>query len=78
MLRSPLYWHHAVPRGRVLNRLSADVGNVDELLAQALFDLAQLGLMMGARPGAVDLVLPPPSMMTTLRIEFRITMTVQN
>ena len=59
VLRSPLYWHHAVPRGRVLNRLSADVGNVDELLAQALFDLAQLGLMMGARPGAVDLVLPP-------------------
>ncbi|KAK7231789.1 ABC transporter [Aureococcus anophagefferens] len=57
VLRSPLYWHHAVPRGRVLNRLSADVGNVDELLAQALFDLAQLGLMMGARPGAVDLAI---------------------
>ena len=46
VLRAPLWWHHATPRGQVLNRLSQDVGNVDELLAQALFDMTQLGIMM--------------------------------
>lgn len=46
MRGAPLWWHAGTPRGRIVNRFSSDVGNIDELLAQALFDLAQLGLLM--------------------------------
>ena len=73
VLRAPLWWHHATPRGQVLNRLSQDVGNVDELLAQALFDMTQLGIMMVAVIVTTCVVLPwmclvlPPLLYVFLR-----------
>ena len=51
---APLWFFHANPIGRILNRFSADVAQVDEQLAVALFDFAQYGLMMvGAVAAAV-------------------------
>ncbi|KAH8063966.1 ATPase [Aureococcus anophagefferens] len=51
---APLWFFHANPVGRILNRFSADVAQVDEQLAVALFDFAQYGLMMvGAVAAAV-------------------------
>eukprot|EP00633_Aureoumbra_lagunensis_P002042 CAMPEP_0197289596 /NCGR_PEP_ID=MMETSP0890-20130614/6851_1 /TAXON_ID=44058 ORGANISM="Aureoumbra lagunensis, Strain CCMP1510" /NCGR_SAMPLE_ID=MMETSP0890 /ASSEMBLY_ACC=CAM_ASM_000533 /LENGTH=1141 /DNA_ID=CAMNT_0042761093 /DNA_START=552 /DNA_END=3977 /DNA_ORIENTATION=- len=43
---APLWFHDGTPRGRILTRVSSDVGHVDELLPQALFDLFQLGFLM--------------------------------
>ncbi|EGB05796.1 hypothetical protein AURANDRAFT_30353, partial [Aureococcus anophagefferens] len=70
VLRSPLYWHHAVPRGRVLNRLSADVGNVDELLAQALFDLAHVPPLLSQAIFVAACVAVPPLTSVTLPLAY--------
>ena len=58
ILRAPLWFLTGTPRGRIMNRVSSDVGNVDELLAQALFDLAQLGLLMIAIVVAACVAVP--------------------
>ncbi len=49
VLRAPLSFFHTNPTGRVLNRFSRDLGAVDELLPQCLFDSLQaLMMVLGA------------------------------
>lgn len=38
MLHAPLSFFHANPTGRILNRFTRDLGQVDELLPQTIFD----------------------------------------
>ena len=44
VLRSPMGFFHSNPLGRVLNKFSSDLGQIDELLPPVLFDVLQLGL----------------------------------
>ena len=58
LLDAPLWFFHANPLGRVLNRFSADVGQVDEQLPTALYDFMQVGIMMAA---AITMAVRGPS-----------------
>ena len=46
VLRAPLSFFGANPIGRIINRFSTDIANVDEQLAIALFDFVQIALLM--------------------------------
>ncbi|KAK3287519.1 hypothetical protein CYMTET_4965 [Cymbomonas tetramitiformis] len=53
LLRAPMWFFAANPLGRILNRFSSDLAQVDELLPPALFDAVQMILMVS---GAIVLV----------------------
>mmetsp|Transcript_5464 Transcript_5464/g.8077 ORF Transcript_5464/g.8077 Transcript_5464/m.8077 type:complete len:1386 (-) Transcript_5464:101-4258(-) len=42
VLRSPMLFFHTNPLGRILNKFSSDLGQIDELLPVTLFDVLQL------------------------------------
>jgi len=42
VLRSPMTFFHTNPLGRILNKFSSDLGQIDELLPVILFDVVQL------------------------------------
>ena len=58
VLHAPLRFFAVNPCGRIMTRFSSDQGVVDELLAQAVFDLLQMGFMMLAVAGACVVTVP--------------------
>lgn len=74
VLAAPMWWFHANPLGRILNRFTGDLNNADELLANALFDTCQLSLMVLAAFAALALAVPwlgialPPLLVSTWRL----------
>jgi len=58
VLGAPLWWFQANPVGRILNRFTGDLNNADEMLATALFETCQLGLMALAAFVALAIAVP--------------------
>lgn len=45
--RARMYFFHTNPSGRILNRFSKDMGQVDELLPAVMIDVMQIFLQLG-------------------------------
>lgn len=45
--RARMYFFHTNPSGRILNRFSKDMGQVDELLPAVMIDVIQIFLQLG-------------------------------
>ena len=59
LFASPLSFFAATPAGRIVNRFSADLGQVDEQLATCLFDTLQISCLTGAGLCVACVVFPP-------------------
>ena len=59
LFASPLSFFASQPHGRILNRFSSDLSQMDELLAVALFDTLQISVMCAAGLAIAMAVLPP-------------------
>ena len=59
LFSSPLSFFASQPHGRILNRFSSDLSQMDELLAVALFDTLQISVMCAAGLAIAMAVLPP-------------------
>eukprot|EP00427_Karlodinium_veneficum_P003241 CAMPEP_0169154802 /NCGR_PEP_ID=MMETSP1015-20121227/52950_1 /TAXON_ID=342587 /ORGANISM="Karlodinium micrum, Strain CCMP2283" /LENGTH=78 /DNA_ID=CAMNT_0009225105 /DNA_START=240 /DNA_END=473 /DNA_ORIENTATION=- len=58
LLRAHLGFFTANPQGRILNRFSGDLGNVDELLSQALHEVMDLGFIAVGTVIVVSVTVP--------------------
>ncbi|KAK3267686.1 hypothetical protein CYMTET_23772 [Cymbomonas tetramitiformis] len=58
LLKAPMWFFTANPHGRILNRLSSDLAQVDELLPIALHDAVQLGIMVLGSLTLICVVIP--------------------
>lgn len=58
VLDAPMMWFSANPLGRILNRFSADVGQIDELLPVSLFETLQLAGMVAGSLVVVCIAIP--------------------
>lgn len=45
--RARMYFFHTNPSGRILNRFSKDMGQVDEILPSVMIDVIQIFLQLG-------------------------------
>lgn len=59
ILGTHLGFFTANPHGRIMNRFSGDLGNIDELLSAAAHDVADLGFIMLGSVVLVSITVPP-------------------
>ncbi|CAE8595655.1 unnamed protein product [Polarella glacialis] len=59
LLRTHLGFFTANPQGRIMNRFSGDLGNVDELLSGAMHEVADLGSIIVGSLILVSIAVPP-------------------